>query len=306
MPIRRLVLAAAVACMAGVPAAFAESTPPPAPTMADIIARSSPDDWRRPDPDNVLYLELASGRVVIELAPQFAPRHAENIRALARQDYWDGLAILRSQDNYVVQWGDPDAGSDTARTLGKAASKLPSEFDSGELSRTFVPLRDADPYARQAGWVASFPAGHDTSTKRTWLAHCYGAVGAGRGNEADSSTGAELYVVIGHAPRHLDRNIAVVGRVISGIEHLSSLPRGTGALGFYESEGERVQISSIRLASDLPVADQPKFEYLSTESESFARYADARANRRDPFFIKPAGGADICNIPVPIRPVAAK
>ena len=40
-----------------------------------------------------------------------------------------------------------------------------------------------------------------------------------------------------------------------------------------------------------------------TESNSFAKYADARANRRDPFFNKPAGGADICNIPVPVRAV---
>ena len=60
-------------------------------------------------------------------------------------------------------------------------------------------------------------------------------------------------------------------------------------------------IVSIRIATDLPPAAQPKFEYLSAESDSFAKYADARANRRDPFFIKPAGGADICNVPVPVR-----
>ena len=94
-------------------------------------------------------------------------------------------------------------------------------------------------------------------------------------------------------------------RVISGIEYLSSLPRGTGPLGFYEDEAERVAIGSIRLASELPAAAQPKYEYMKTHSASFAKYADARANRRDPFFIKPAGGADICNIPVPIRAVAA-
>ena len=60
----------------------------------------------------------------------------------------------------------------------------------------------------------------------------------------------------------------------------------------------------MRVASDLATSEQPAFEYLSTESESFARYADARANRRDPFFIVPAGGADICNIPLPVRRVA--
>lgn len=132
-----------------------------------------------------------------------------------------------------------------------------------------------------------------------WPTHCYGMVGVGRNLSPDTGTGAELYTVIGHAPRHLDRNIALVGRVIEGIEHLSSLPRGTGALGFYEKEEERVPILSVRLGN--AAKDVPVFEYLGTESESFAAYADARANRRDPFFNVPAGGADICNIPVPVR-----
>jgi peptidylprolyl isomerase len=133
--------------------------------------------------------------------------------------------------------------------------------------------------------------------------HSYGMVGVGRGMWPDSGTGAELYTVIGHAPRHLDRNIALVGRVIEGIEHLSSLPRGHGPLGFYDAAqgDERVPIVSVRIGTE--VAGLPAYEYLSTESDSFARYADARANRRDPFFIRPAGGADICNIPVPVRRV---
>ena len=147
----------------------------------------------------------------------------------------------------------------------------------------------------------------DTGPYRTvdssvfWPVHCYGMVGVGRNLSPDTGSGAELYTVIGHAPRHLDRNIALVGRVIEGIEHLSSLPRGTGALGFYETAEERTKIRSIRLGTEVPAL--PAYEYLSTESETFARYADARANRRDPFFIKPAGGADICNIPVPVRRV---
>jgi peptidylprolyl isomerase len=131
--------------------------------------------------------------------------------------------------------------------------------------------------------------------------HCYGSVGVGRNLSPDTGTGAELYAVIGHAPRHLDRNIAVVGRVVEGIEHLSSLPRGTEALGFYKTDAERTPIRSVRLASDLPEAERPRFEHLSTDGPSFAAYADARANRRDAFFIRPAGGADICNVPVPVR-----
>ena len=138
-----------------------------------------------------------------------------------------------------------------------------------------------------------------------WPTHCYGMVGVGRNLSPDTGSGAELYTVIGHAPRHLDRNIALVGRVIEGMHFLSSLPRGSGALGFYTEEeaAKRTPILTVRVASDLPAAEQPKFEYLSTESATFARYADAIANRRDPFFIAPAGGADICNIRVPVRRV---
>jgi peptidylprolyl isomerase len=123
----------------------------------------------------------------------------------------------------------------------------------------------------------------------------------GRNVSPDTGSGAELYAVIGHAPRHLDRNIAVVGRVVEGIEHLSSLPRGTEALGFYRTAAERVPIRWVRLASDLPEGQRPRLQYLSTESASFAAYVSARANRRDAFFVRPAGGVDICNVPVPVR-----
>jgi hypothetical protein len=93
----------------------------PIPTMPlsaqDVLARSAPADWRALDPDDTLYLymELPAGRVVIELAPQFAPGHVANIKALVRAHYFDGLNIIRVQDNYVVQWGDPDGKRPAAR-----------------------------------------------------------------------------------------------------------------------------------------------------------------------------------------------
>ena len=99
------------------PLAGATDDAKPATTMSEVLAASTDVDWRTPDPRHTLYLELASGRVVIELAPEFAPRHVANIEALVRERYFDGLAILRSQDNYVVQWGDPAAGGGR-RVLG--------------------------------------------------------------------------------------------------------------------------------------------------------------------------------------------
>jgi peptidylprolyl isomerase len=203
-------------------------------------------------------------------------------------------------------------------------SPLPSDMrESGgrgfrlDKSAALLP-HSPDPYAARVGFAGSFPVGVSLKTvvrapktamtsvaslgeavEFAWPVHCYGMVGVGRDLSPNTGSGAELYTVIGHAPRHLDRNIALVGRVIEGIEHLSSLPRGTGALGFYETPAERTPIVSIRLGNE--VAGLPAYEYLSTESATFARYADARANRRDPFFIVPAGGADICHIPVPVR-----
>ena len=189
------------------------------------------------------------------------------------------------------------------QSIDEAAAALDRHI--GALGEAIALGRLGDSYAPFVGFAGSFAIGWafgaDREEPTAWPIHCYGMVGVGRNLSPDTGSGAELYTVIGHAPRHLDRNIALVGRVIEGIEHLSSLPRGTGALGFYETPEERTNILSIRLGNE--VASLPAYEYLSTTSETFARYADARANRRDPFFITPAGGADICNIPVPVRRV---
>ncbi len=264
-----------------------------------------------------------------------------NIRKLAAVHWWDGTSINRVQDNYVTQWGDatekkalPEGlAAVPERDYAVLLAQVPLDFFAGAcldmnsrmskdrkvltVSSSVNSKKDLsqgcqgqDPYASRSASSKGFPFAYgqlavdffDISVDNApyvWPVHCYGMVGVGRNLSPDTGTGAELYTVIGHAPRHLDRNIALVGRVIEGIEHLSSLPRGTGALGFYESEAERTPILSVRLGNE--VKDAPPFEYLSTESESFARYADARANRRDPFFNVSAGGADICNIPVPVR-----
>ena len=99
-------------------------------SMQEIIDDAPATDWRTLDPANTLYMQLATGRVVIELAPDFAPEHVANIRTLAKEGYWNDLAIIRSQDNYVVQWGDPNS-DDAAKKkpLGTAKPKLPVEFE---------------------------------------------------------------------------------------------------------------------------------------------------------------------------------
>ncbi len=289
----------------------AAPTPKPALAPSEIVAAAPASDWVAIAPADMLVMTLANGKqAVIQLMPPpFSQGWIGNIRKLATARWWDGLSINRVQDNYVVQWGDASEKKALPKGLVTVAEKDYSILQNASIALSGITPNAArganlnalseDVYARYVGYWQGFPIASDGKT--TWAIHCYAMVGVGRNLSPDTGSGAELYTVIGHAPRHLDRNIAVVGRVISGIEHLSSLPRGTGALGFYEKPEERVTITSIRLASELPAADQPRFESLSTGSDSFTFYSVARANRDDAFFNLPAGGADICNVPVPIR-----
>jgi hypothetical protein len=96
------------------------------PIMAEVLAASQPGDWRSLDPENTLYMDLPGGRVVIELAPAFAPQHVANVKALAREKYYDGLAVVRVQDNYVVQWADPDARKARTRAQDPARTAEPA------------------------------------------------------------------------------------------------------------------------------------------------------------------------------------
>jgi peptidylprolyl isomerase len=270
------------------------------PTVSDIIKASKPSDWRPLDPDNTLYLELPTGRVVIELAPSFAPQNVANIKLLAREHYYDGLAVLRSQDNFVAQWGDPNEKN--PKSLGSAKSKVPGEFTVPIANdKHFVRQRDVDGYAPQIGHSNGFPVGRDPKAGTTWLAHCYAMVGVGRDNDSDSGNGAELYAVTGNAPRQLDRNITVVGRVVSGMPLLSSLPRGGGAMGFYEQPEQRLAIKSVRLASEVPEAERSKLEVMRSESKAYEAVVEAQRNRGGAWNKFAVNHVDLCNAPIPVR-----
>ena len=299
----RASLAAALLCGAGaLHAAPAAKEPVKTPlTAAEVLAASAATDWRPLDPQNTVYLELASGRVVIELAPQFAPHHVANVTALTRSNYFNGVAIVRSQDNYVVQWSDPTG----KKPLGSARRTVAAEFERPLHGLSVAKLPDPDTYAPEVGFVDAFPVAADPGIGRAWLVHCYGMVGAGRDIDVDSGGGTELYAVNGHAPRHLDRNVTLLGRVVSGMALLSVLPRGTGALGRYEHPEQFVPLKSMRMAADVPAAQRSELEVLRTDTPTFLAYVEARRSRHEEWFKVPAGHVDLCNVPIPSRPRAA-
>lgn len=321
----RFVPLALLASTLALPASAEEAVTP-----NSIVAAAPAADWVTIDPADLMVMDLApdrdgnARRVVIQLMPApFSQGWVGNIRKLAAAHWWDGTSVYRVQDNYVVQWGDvtekkalpeglkavPESEYTLSRTVNEAVSMpvklsyVQEGYHPDQMRLEIYRPWGGDPYSDYYGFFLGWPVAGQTYDN--WPIHCYGMVGVARDLET-TGTGSDLYVVIGQAPRQLDRNIALVGRVIEGIEHLSSLPRGHGELGFYgdDEADKRVPILSVRIEAE--AHDLPRFEYLSTESDSFAAYAHSRANRQDDFYKVPAGGVDICNVPVPIRRVGAK
>ena len=75
------------------------------------------------DLENTLYLDVPTGRVVIELRPDLAPGHVARIKELARQGFYDGIAFHRVIEGFMAQSGDP-RGDGT----GGSGKKLKAEF----------------------------------------------------------------------------------------------------------------------------------------------------------------------------------
>lgn len=333
---------AALALLAPAPLAAQNGASEPV-TPGSVIKASQPTEWRAIDPADLLVMDLAPDahgakrQVIIQLIPPpFSQGWIGNIRTLARAHWWDGTTVYRVVDNWVTQWGDGEDDPKKAKALPAGIVKVPESEYEVDLGSEEAIGRGSDPrtarwlhvfrtpdgqtlqfqaidlgrdsYARGTFFRQGWPIGGGAASNRGvhgWPIHCYASVGVARDLSPDTGTGAELYAVIGHAPRQLDRNIAVVGRVIEGIEHLSALPRGKGEAGVYDDPALRVPIVSVRLGNELPAAERPRFEYLASNSQSFADYVHVKANRNDAFYKVPAGGIDVCNVAVPIRRVGA-
>jgi hypothetical protein len=139
---------------------------------ADILNTAPPEAWREPDPSHLVLMEfkLATqpepAQVLMELAPQFAPQHAANIRALVRGGYFNGLSVLRVQDNFVTQWGDPNEGPTAKALPAEAQAKLPAEFDVALAGLPLHALAENDGWAPLSGFVDGFAVAADPAVGR--------------------------------------------------------------------------------------------------------------------------------------------
>jgi len=276
------------------------------------MARAA-DDWRKVDPDNLVLIDTKYGETAVELAPGFAPKHVERMRALIRAHFFDGLTFYRVIEGFVAQGG---AGEDTASTKDKPADpeiekkwpKLKAEFERPiRRGSKFTPLGSPDLFARQAGHVDGFPVGRDPKTKTQWMIHCAGTFAFARDNDADTAT-TEFYIVIGEAPRRLDRNLTAFGRVIDGMQYIQKLERGDPAVdnGVIADKSKQDKIVSVRLASDISETERLGYEVMRTDTKAFAAWKAKKKNPAPGFYIRqPPPILDICLSPVPSRKVGA-
>lgn len=283
-----------LALLAAVLSPAAQATPP-APAAAPSPSDPLPGDWRPIPDDELMIVTLGTGKqVVIRLAAALAPAHVGNIRTLARTRWWDGTSVYRVQENWVTQWGDHTE----KKPLPAGVTDQPAaEFEIAAF-RPAVRMRKADSYSSVSGITADgWPVA--TDGKAAWLTHCYGMVGVARDALPSTGSGAELFTPIGQSARRLDRNYTVVGRIVEGMQYLSALPRSEAAMGMYDRDEQRVPIVSVRLASDLPAAERPHFQYRAADNPRFAAAVAKRENPEPPMVS--LGGAAVCDVLPAVR-----
>lgn len=272
--------------------------------VAAITLTARAEEWREVDPENLVVMDVEHGRVLIELAPDLAPKHAERFRALVRAKFYDDKSFYRVIDGFVAQGGIGEG--DDKKT--PEWPPLTAEFDQKITGKTpFVPLGSPDLFAKEVGHVDGFPVGRDWDDARMWILHCPGTVAMARDTEPNTG-GTEFYIPIGQAPRRLDRNLTAFGRVLEGMQYVQKLNRGDPKVdsGVIKDESKRDSIERVRMAADMPASDRPRIEVMDTTSKEFADFKAQRRNPAPDFYKRVAKHLDICAFNAPVKHVGEK
>jgi peptidylprolyl isomerase len=251
--------------------------------------------WRQVAPENLVFIGMREGEIVLELNPTFAPKAAAHFRQKVRDGFFRGMSFYRVIEGFVAQAGP---GDDIPLDEDE---RLPAEFQlSRDEELPWVRVQRDDLFAPETGFIDGFAAARDD--RHVWLVHCPGAVAVARGNEPDSGA-HDFYIVIGQAPRYLDRNLTVFARVIDGMEVVQRIQRGpTENNGVIDNEVARSRISRMRLAEQLEQEERRDFYVMDTNSRGFRNLMEERRDRGHDFFVnKPPEVLDVCQVPVATR-----
>ncbi len=289
--LRMLSLCAVAAAAVG--SVQAQDTPADPPTPQEIVDNAPEDVWRPLDPENTVYMDLPAGMVVIELRPDFAPGHAERIKSLVREQFYNGLKFHRVIEGFMAQGGDP-LGDGTG---GSDKPNLQAEFfrDSANVPEYTIIGRDRT--APRVGYVDGMRIGAEPEALRAfrttrnvdlWPLHCPGVMSMARATEPDSAN-SQFFLMIGDARLSLDRRYTAWGWIVDGFEATRRISRG-------EPPERPTPIMRVRVAADVPEAERRDIQVMRTDSETFMNYLKARRDVDETGYVK-----DICDIKVPAR-----
>lgn len=267
--------------------------------------------WNALDPENTVYLETADGIAVIVLNPDFAPQTVRQFKRLLSEQFYRGLSFYRVIEGFVAQGGD-----ESDLDPGQIQHSLPAEFEidwpqkpkdkdaaKDWVGMSWTPVQEDDMFAPFTGFIDGFPAARDSEKGgKAWLTHCPGTVAMAR-NDAPNSGGTDFYIVIGQAPRYLDRNLTVFGRVVWGMDVVQRIKRGPVLEnGIIEEDLDRTWIKRMRLASSLDEDKRVDIYIADTNSKGFIKILKERRNRSNKWFHhKPPKVLDVCQVPVLVR-----
>jgi peptidylprolyl isomerase len=268
---------------------LAQAAPAAAPAAGPALPAFAPSDWKRIDPSNLLVIDTTKGRIVVELVPEIAPTHVARIKELAHQGYYDGLKFFRVVDEFMAQTGDK--ANTGAGQSGIAPLKGEFNFRRGP--------KDAfagAPNGRggEFGFVGPVPVNSQPDELmgltadgkvKAWGTFCPGVAGMARTNDPDSAS--TQFFLMRQAYPSLDDRYTPWGRVVVGLDVVRALNVG-------EPPADPDVMTRVRLASDLPPADQPKVWRVDPASAAFRARMVAAVQ---------AGGPDFtsCDIEVPVE-----
>ena len=258
----------------------------PLAATAPALAQTTPaaSDWRAVAPENLMVIDTAKGRILVELEPRAAPNHAERIRTLANQGFYDGLKFHRVIPNFMAQTGDPQG-------TGEGGSDLPDL--KGEF--TFRRGRDAGfaPVANGGqgliGLVGDLPVQTQPDAQMMVTADskvdanglfCPGVLGMARAGSPDSAN-SQFFLMTG-TNANLNGQYTAFGRVVAGLDVVRALKAGN------EAEDGKVTdpdvMTRVRMASALPEAERPAVRVLNASSAAFAAQVEAKRGERGAAF----------------------
>jgi peptidylprolyl isomerase len=260
--------------MAAAAAVLAVAAPMTLPASALAQAAS---DWRTVAPENLLVIDTAKGRVLVEVSPLAAPNHVERIRTLANQGFYDGLKFHRVIPNFMAQTGDPQG-------TGQGGSDLP------DLKAEFSFRRGADAaFARLptasgvVGLVGALPVQTQPDAQMMITADfkvdagglfCTGVLGMARAGSPDSAN-SQFFLMTGERDI-LNGQYTAFGRVLSGQETLRALNAGS------EAEDGKVAnpdvMTRVRMASALPEGERPTVRVQTAAAAVAAAQAAGQTN----------------------------